>query len=106
MPDSEHRCVQGVRIARSHAELQEDVDTLDEERRLNLQRAEAAEADVERLRAALTDLAGEYGCTLREPADPSEPPRGDACRDRRPGEPKTWCYACVASAALHPEEVS
>jgi hypothetical protein len=60
-----------------------------------------ADAIVERYHAALVDLAGDYGCTLRTPDDPSEPPKGvTTCRDYRPDDSTKWCYACVASAAL------
>jgi hypothetical protein len=54
-----------------------------------------------RYHAALVELAGDYGCTLREPDDPSQPPRGESCRDRCPDHPAEWCYACVASEALY-----
>lgn len=55
-----------------------------------------------RYHAALVELAGEYGCVLRVPMDPSQPPQGTACRDRDPGdEAAEWCYACVASEALY-----
>lgn len=56
---------------------------------------------VEKLEAALRELAGDYGCTLLVPADPSLPPSlRPPCREMRPNEPHTWCYACVASDAL------
>ena len=60
-------------------------------------------AEVERLRQALAGLAGDYGCTTIEPLDPAFPPTGDPCRDRRPDQPETWCYACHASDALSRE---
>lgn len=53
-----------------------------------------------RYRRALEDLAGDYGCTVIAPPDPSLPAGGEPCRERRPNEPETWCYACVATAAL------
>jgi hypothetical protein len=65
-----------------------------------LDRALKAEAERDRYREALEDLAGESGCTLLIPPDPSVRREGDPCRDRRPDRPETWCYACVASHAL------
>lgn len=57
-------------------------------------------AERDRYRDALLDLAGEYGCTIIAPPDPSERASGTPCRDRRPDDPNSWCYACIASAAL------
>jgi hypothetical protein len=72
-----------------------------EQHGLAVDAADAAEAREEALREALEELAGDYGCTLLEPPDPSMPPVAtDPCRDRRPDEPDTWCYACFASDAL------
>lgn len=54
----------------------------------------------EKLRKALREIAGDYGCGLIEPPDVSLPPQGNPCRERRPDEPETWCVSCIASAAL------
>ena len=51
--------------------------------------------------AALREIAGDYGCHMREPADPSQPPRETpACREQYPDDRSYWCDPCIASAAV------
>jgi hypothetical protein len=50
---------------------------------------------------ALREIAGDYGCATRVPADISQPPREvESCRDRSPSDQHEWCDACIASQAL------
>ena len=49
---------------------------------LRLER-EDARAERDAAIAALREIAGDYGCHMREPADPSQPPRETpACREQ------------------------
>jgi hypothetical protein len=61
-----------------------------------LARAEAAEAEVERLRAALERIAGRY--CLHSKGDVRE---ASACLDKPSDQ---WCSVCVARAALSRED--
>ena len=55
--------------------------------------------EVERLREALVEIRGDYGCYTLVPADPSLPPLdARTCRESTTGD--YWCAACVASEAL------
>lgn len=75
----------------------------EDERRRDAARALAgsgeSRVEVERLREALVEIRGDYGCYTLEPADPSLPPLdARTCRESATGD--YWCAACVASEAL------
>lgn len=60
-----------------------------------------AEVEAALYREALEDVAGDYGCGLLEPPDPSLPPNErEPCREEFADDPSRWCVSCVASAAL------
>jgi hypothetical protein len=66
-----------------------------------LERLHSEVARLQHLADVLEEIAGDYGCGLREPADPSEPPRdAGACRHEWPDTPSRWCVLCLASDAL------
>lgn len=54
-----------------------------------------------RLRSALAEIVGDYGCVMRTPADPSLPPlERPACREEHADDRSYWCAECIASAAV------
>jgi hypothetical protein len=57
--------------------------------------------DAQHLLDVLDEIAGDYGCQLREPPDVSQPPRDvEACRHQWPAEPERWCVCCMARSAV------